>query len=126
MAPAKSVRHLADERTQHLLRDVEIENGPRSNRSMNFDATRFAAEKFHCLMAHANNFPIVAIDRHNRRFVQEDASVGLIDEGVDSTKIDGEFVLEKLLDELHGDGSSSKSAGRGKRVNDFPGGNSYA
>jgi hypothetical protein len=35
----------------------------------------------------------------------------LIDEGVDGTEIDGELVLEKLLDELHGDGSSSKLAG---------------
>jgi len=78
---------------------------------MNFHPARFAAEKFHRLMANANDFSIVTIDRHNGRLVQKNSSVRLIDEGVDSTQIDSEFVFEKLLNELHGDGSSSKLAG---------------
>jgi hypothetical protein len=43
----------------------------------------------------------------------------LIDESVDSAQIDSEFVLEKLLDELHGDGSSSKLAGSKEASNYF-------
>jgi hypothetical protein len=50
----------------------------------------------------------------------------LIDESVDSTKIDCEFVLEKLLDELHGDSSSSKIGRVHGSEWSLPSSNSYA
>src|ERR1043166_5391581 len=62
-------------------------------------------------MAHGNHLAVVAIERHHRRLVQKDAAIGLIDEGVNGAEIDGELVLEKLLNKLHGDGSSSRLAG---------------
>src|ERR1043165_2556941 len=62
-------------------------------------------------MADGNHLAVVAIERHRRRLVQKDAAIGLIDEGVNGAEIDGELVLEKLLDKLHGDGSSSRLAG---------------
>jgi hypothetical protein len=70
---------------------------------MNFDTAWLTAEKLHRLMADTNDLAIVAIDGNDGRLVQEDSPVGLIDEGVNSTQIDGQFVLKELLNELHGD-----------------------
>src|SRR5215203_91920 len=109
MAPTNSIGNLTDESPQHLLGHLKIENRPAANRPMNFDAARFAAQQFQSLVSHANYLAVVAINRYHRRLVQQDASVGLINEGVDSSQIDSELVLEKLLDKLHGDGSSSKT-----------------
>jgi hypothetical protein len=50
----------------------------------------------------------------------------LINECVDSAQINGEFVLEKLLDELHGDGSSSKIGRVHGSEWSLPSSNSYA
>src|ERR1051325_2985370 len=111
MAPANSVGHLADERSQHLLRDFEIVNRAAADGPVHFDAARLAAEQLQRFMAHGNHRAVVAIDCHHRRLVQKNAAVWLIDEGVDSPEIDGELVLKKLFDELHGDGSSSRLAG---------------
>src|ERR1051325_989271 len=111
MAPANSVGHLADERSQHFLRDFEVENRATADGPVHFDAARLAAEQLQCFMAHANHRAVVAIDRHHRWLVQQNAVVRLIDEGVDSPEIDRELVLKKLLNKLHSDGSSSRLAG---------------
>src|SRR4026208_515931 len=62
-------------------------------------------------MSHRHDLTVVTIDRDDRRLVQQNSLVGLVDEGVDSAQIDSKLVLEELLNELHGDGSSSKLAG---------------
>ena len=93
---------------------------------MYLESTWLAAQEFHRLMAHTDDFTIVAIDCDNRWLVEENSFARLIDESVDGAQIDSELVVEKLLNELHGDDSSSKMAGPRKRVNDFPSGNSYA
>jgi hypothetical protein len=93
---------------------------------MDLKAAWLATEKFHRLMAHADDFAIVAINCDNRWLVEENSFSRLINESVDCAQIDSQLVLEKLLDVLHGDGSSSKMAGSRKRVNELPSGNSYA
>jgi hypothetical protein len=62
-------------------------------------------------VTNADDLAIVAIERDNRRLVQEDPFAGLIDECVDGAQIYSELVPEKLLKKFHGDGSSSKLAG---------------
>jgi hypothetical protein len=93
---------------------------------MNFDTSRFATEQFQCLVTYGNNLAIVTIDSDDGRFVQENSPARLIDEGVDSTQVDGKLVLEKFLNKLHGDGSSSKLAGFREASYSLPSGNSYA
>jgi hypothetical protein len=83
---------------------------------MDLEAAWLATEKFYRLVAHADDFAIVAIGCNNRWLVEENSFAGLINESVDCAQIYSELVVEKLLDELHGDGSSSKMAGLRKRV----------
>jgi hypothetical protein len=62
-------------------------------------------------MTDGNDLAIVTIDGDYRWLVQHYTAVGPIDQCIDSPQIDSELVSEKLFDELHGDGSSSKLAG---------------
>ena len=103
-------------RAQHFLRDFEIENRAGADWSMDLDISRLTAEKFQCFVAYTNDVAVVAIDRDHRRLVEQYSPVWLIDEGVDGPKIDCELVFKKLLDKLHGDGSSSEMAGQKKEA----------
>jgi hypothetical protein len=76
---------------------------------MDFQSAWLATKKFDRLVAHADDFAIVTIDCNNRWFVEENSFARLINESVDCAQIDSELVIEKLLNELHGDGSSSNN-----------------
>ena len=65
MPPAKAIRHLADERAQHLLHDLEVNNRARTDRPVDLDAARFASQELQCFMAHGHDFAVVAVDRHH-------------------------------------------------------------
>src|SRR5215216_6751083 len=111
MTEPKTVSHLADQSAQHFLRDLKIDNVAATNRPVHFNATRLAAQKLQRLVANANDLAIIAIERHNRRLVQDDPFAGLIDECVDCAQIYSKLIPEKFFDKLHGDGSSSNLAG---------------
>jgi hypothetical protein len=57
-----SIARFTDERAQHLLRDVEVENSAGTDGSVYFQTTWLTAQKFDCLVAHANDIAGVTID----------------------------------------------------------------
>jgi hypothetical protein len=77
-------------------------------------------------MPDRDDLTIVSVDGDYRRLIQHYTAVGLVDECVYSAQIDSELIFEKLFDELHGDGSSSRLAGIQEASNPTSGGNSYA
>jgi hypothetical protein len=126
MPALESIGHTADERAQHLLRHFEIVDRSRTNWAVDFDSARLTSEEPKGLVPDGDNFTVVAIDGDYRRLIQHDTVVRTVNESIDSAQIYSEVIFEEHLDELHGDGSSSKYwQVPGKRVS-FPGGNSYA
>src|SRR5215213_3188328 len=65
MTEAKAVSHLAYKLAQHFLRDFEVENGAATNWPVHFDTARLAAQKLDCLVSHADDLAVVAVERYD-------------------------------------------------------------
>jgi hypothetical protein len=88
---------------------------------VDFDSARLTSEEPKGLVPDGDNFTVVAIDGDYRRLIQHDTVVRTVNESIHSAQIYSEVIFEEHLDELHGDGSSSKYwQVPGKRVS-FPG-----
>src|SRR5689334_15749429 len=82
-----TVSHTADERAQHFLRHFIIEDGARANRPMHFNAARLATEQPQRFVTDRNDFPVISVDGHDRRLIQNHTTIRLIDERVNSAQI---------------------------------------
>src|SRR6266404_7159780 len=73
------IRYRTHKRTQHFLRNVEIENSAAANWPVHFHAPRLAPEKFQGLTADRQNLAIVTVNRHDGRLVQHNTFVRIVD-----------------------------------------------
>src|SRR3546814_682030 len=87
--------HLADEVLQHLLGDGVVGNDAVTQRAHRADVGRCATE--HLLGFDADRLDLLGAtrihaDRDHRRFIQDDAFVANVDEGIGRAQIDGQVI----------------------------------
>ena len=84
------VVHLGDEVPQHRFGDFEVRDDAIFQGPDRDNIGRRAPEHAFCLIADCKHFVCPRLDRHYRRFAQDDALVFDIDEGVSRAEIDAD------------------------------------
>ena len=100
-----------EQQTDHALRDVEVGDRTAAQRPHGHDVARCAADHLPGFLAHGEHILRAAVERDDRRLVEDDSLRARVYERVRRTKIDREVARQ---------GVASYSAGR-RRRDDFSG-----
>ena len=86
--------HLVDEVLQHLLADTEVGDNAVFHRTNGLDVARRASQHAFGISTNGNNTFLIAggsANGNHRRFVQHNATIADVNEGVGSAQVDGQI-----------------------------------